>query len=504
MAWCLLIRRHDLATDPAPPPPPPPRPGPPPPAPPAPAPPVPPGNFISSNPLRNLPPLPKVHHVCEGIDGSYIMLDDPLNPEGTNSSAPPVPRREGGTNLRPIPKGAPQDGIVAPATVALEAMVDFARIMGSFPAMLDAAGTLETAVQVCLNASALHPDRRLPYLYVGGSPFISYHNDPTDTKNDAEEVRKLRESFSNTSALLAKANAKLGSNVTVGMASFDIEAFGWQPNWLADGDVPKPGKQPILDALRRKYELIANMTKEVFPGPILLRFDDYGAAWWQPTGSSTGCYNIRPRTGPDVCSTTRASGNSDGFDSCPDGWCTDLSFTFNESFAHDPGFAFSVDLYQPWDPHLTQKKFAQTAAGARAHGLRGENVVPVLSLGASYHRNTSHRPDINFMAKEVLRGFPFFDFGNFDFTGNGNGAPGGEYDLAWSMLLGAQVNNPKFGSNTSFSALGPWEQATGATFFPSIFDFRASPSDAGVPPNSWNPPGTSSTVVMDHFIAYVC
>ena len=36
-------------------------------------------------------------------------------------------------------------------------MVDYARITGSFPAILDDAGTLETTVQICINASKLHP-----------------------------------------------------------------------------------------------------------------------------------------------------------------------------------------------------------------------------------------------------------------------------------------------------------------------------------------------------------
>ena len=167
----------------------------------------------------------------------------------------------------------------------------------------------------------------------------------------------------------------------------------------------------------------------------------------------------------------------------------DLSFSFEESFSHDANFAFAVDLYQPWDPHLTQVKFAKTAAAARAHGLGSRpNVYPVISLGASYTRNHSasptlspavasgraecwtvgpqHYPNINGMAKEVLRGFPFFDMMSFDFTGDDSGAPGGGYDLAFSMLLGAQVNSPKLGSTTRFSALGPWEQSMGATFFP--------------------------------------
>lgn len=161
-------------------------------------------------------------------------------------------------------------------------------------------------------------------------------------------------------------------------------------------------------------------------------------------------------------------------------------------------------MYQPWDPRLTQEKFAKTVTNALAHGLTGEDIVyPIVSLGASYHRNTSHYPDINFMVKETLRGFPFFDMGGFDFTGNGGGATFGGYDPAFSMLLGAQVNQggSKFGSKTRLQALGPWEHSAGATFFPSIFAIRAAPSTTGVTP--WNPPGTSSSVIMDHFIAFV-
>jgi hypothetical protein len=178
----------------------------------------------------------------------------------------------------------------------------------------------------------------------------------------------------------------------------------------------------VLDALSRKYELVANVTKEVWDErdagvltrQVDLHFDYYGGAWWYPTGSTTGCYNIKPKTGADVCSSTRPSGNGDGFDSCADGWCMDLSFTFQESFSHDSNFAFSTEMYQPWDPRLTQEKFAHTVQNALAHGLTGPNIVyPILSLGASYHRNTSRYPNINAMAKETLRGFPFFDMGNF-------------------------------------------------------------------------------------------
>ena len=159
-----------------------------------------------------------------------MALDDPSNPVGTNSSSPPTPRHMDGTHAKLQP-GVPRDGVVAPATVSLELMVDFARIMGSFPANLDSAGTLDTAVQICLNASALHPAGRLPHLYVGASPYIGMKNDPTNTEGDAEEVKKLREQFSNTSAKLRAANSRMGSKVIIAMAQFDIESFGWSADW---------------------------------------------------------------------------------------------------------------------------------------------------------------------------------------------------------------------------------------------------------------------------------
>ena len=43
---------------------------------------------------------------------------------------------------------------------------------------------MDTAVQICLNASALHPAGRLPHLFVGASPYIGRHNDPTNTDGD--------------------------------------------------------------------------------------------------------------------------------------------------------------------------------------------------------------------------------------------------------------------------------------------------------------------------------
>ena len=62
----------------------------------------------------------------------------------------------------------------------------------------------------------------------------------------------------------------------------------------------------------------------------------------------------------------------------------------------------------------------------------------------------------------------------FDFTGNGHGEPHGGYDSSFTALFGAMINKPwRFNSSGSFRAFGPWEQARGASFFPSVFDARS-------------------------------
>lgn len=78
--------------------------------------------------------------------------------------------------------------------------------------------------------------------------------------------------------------------------------------------------------------------------------------------------------------------------------------------------------------------------------------------------------------KEMLNDHPFFSE-YFDFSGcgwhNGKCAAHGGYDPAWSTLMGAQINQPKFFNSTVSTAasgalngaFGPWEQSAGAIFY---------------------------------------
>ena len=49
--------------------------------------------------------------------------------------------------------------------------------IGSFPAMKDAAGALDTAVEICINASKMHPTGRMPHLqaYTAVSQLLCRH-----------------------------------------------------------------------------------------------------------------------------------------------------------------------------------------------------------------------------------------------------------------------------------------------------------------------------------------
>jgi hypothetical protein len=109
---------------------------------------------------------------------------------------------------------------------------------------------------------------------------------------------------------------------------------------------------------------------------------DYGASYWLPTGSTDGCFNLPPN-----CN-VRGHGPGKAGESCPDGYCTDLGFTLDESFLHDPLFAgFAFSAYWLYEPEFTRQQFRHTAANAKAAGMPGRNVVPYVSLGSAYIRN---------------------------------------------------------------------------------------------------------------------
>ena len=320
----------------------------------APAPPT----WVSVNPLSELAALPKVHYAYQGIDGSYING----HPNGLNASW----------------------------AVANETMVDYARIMGSFPALMDRRNSLDTAVEIVVNASRLHPTGRLPVLQVGDSPLAFCQGaSPMNMTIEARLEADLNGWQRNVSAELAASNARLGTSVVIGAAVYDVESWSWANRWRGAPPAKPPcapycGGQVYIDQIRRKAELIFNITAANLPGAKQIYYN-YGSSGWSPQGVTEGCFNL---VGCSV----------DAPDSCDDGWCTDTSYTFNESFIHDSAFdGFSLSLYEPCElnvaqracpqqhdgsdramvccckcsdePQLERDKFRRTAANARAAGV---------------------------------------------------------------------------------------------------------------------------------------
>jgi len=214
--------------------------------------------------------------------------------------------------------------------VANATMVDYARIMGSFPALFDRKNTLDTAVEIVVNASRLHPKGRLPVLQVGDSPLAWCQG--ASPMNMTIEVRleaELNAWQRNVSAELAATNARLGTSVVIGASVYDVESWSWAPRWRGAPPSKPPcapycGGQVYIDQIRRKAELIFNITKANLPKTTVV-FYNYGWSGWSPQGVTEGCFNL---VGCSV----------DAPASCDDGWCTDTGYTFNESFIHDPLF----------------------------------------------------------------------------------------------------------------------------------------------------------------------
>jgi hypothetical protein len=152
----------------------------------------------------------------------------------------------------------------------------------------------------------------------------------------------------------------------------------------------------------------------------------------------------------------------------PVGWCARASYTYLERFG--PAVPLSPSLYMVSEPEFTRDNYRWTAAAAKGRYGSAGKVVPYISLGMGYRRNSSDFDD------------PFsYEFFDNDYR----------YDEAYSALLGAQMNRP----HRQLPAYGPWDAARAAVFFPGPFDEQTW----GHFPSDVRPGSTNS---MDHFIAY--
>eukprot|EP01052_Picozoa_sp_SAG31_P005379 SAG31_NODE_236_length_19594_cov_7.018620_5_plen_412_part_00 len=284
--------------------------------------------YVSSNPLRGLPALPKPHYSW------------------------PLP----GLFLADVGHA---DGV----------LVDFARVTHSIPLDLTyMAGQNKGWEMVAVAVEACHRAGPNCTLAINYSPWQNWPNandEPDPTLRGAAEEAELahfRTSLSNTTHWIRVANAELGANVRVGALLLDSEIF--------EADYWFPPS--YYDAVSRKHELIYNCSISAFPKATTL-FYAYGAA-----------HRITYRWGgpePPKPDPLRRG--------LPAGWRRDNRFTLRE---HLGGSPFTTELYSVPEQQEMRELFKASAALATSlangPGPSPSNglVVPWLALGCGYRR----------------------------------------------------------------------------------------------------------------------
>ena len=291
--------------------------------------------FVTSNPLRGLPRLPKPHYSW------------------------PLP----GTFLADV---AHADGV----------LVDFGRVTGSLPLDLTYMAAadqgwamIKTAVQGCHLAMRLQPGTTCT-LAVNYSPWLTWPNaghEPDPTLKgacpsataatlcpaEAQELHHYTAGLTNVSHWLDLANEELGATVRIGALLIDSEIF--ESDWW----FPPRYKA----AVTRKHELIYNASRAHFPdeSECSVLFYAYGAVSRSPPSWA----GVAP-PGADPLR-----------EGLPLGWRRDNRFTLDEQLGGSP---FTVPLYSVPELQETRDTFRQTVALA-ARRATGPDPGPTGGLG---------------------------------------------------------------------------------------------------------------------------
>ena len=204
----------------------------------------PPPVWVQTNPLKDLAPLPKVHHSW-GLPSRYLNTSDPAYIDGL--------------------------------------LHDYVRITGSCSIPLVADGYVEvmarSCVAICEATAAARKAAGLPRAVISAlySPWERIGSDPTVTgAAEQAELAAYRQ-------LLTGLHKWVGGDpAVVGAVLLDQEAFS----------LVCPGNSGC-DALTRKNDLIFNLTRSIFPG-VRIEMYDRGAVsstdrWDHFCGEATGC-----------------------------------------------------------------------------------------------------------------------------------------------------------------------------------------------------------------------
>ena len=171
-----------------------------------------------------------------------------------------------------------------------------------------------------------------------------------------------------------------------------------------------------LAALSRKNDLIYNLSHEAFPKARILQYGRGGAARWP--------YGIDKAT------------------AVADPWVTTNYYTRG-----DRGDVYSTALYTVPEIGYTRETFNRTVGHAVRDGVR--SVTPFVALGAGERRSAALHGGVRLSAWD--------------------------YDLVYSWMLGAEINDPFYARFPG--AYAAWDYAHSVVLWPSVFDARFGPAN---------------------------
>ena len=362
----------------------------------------------------------------------------------------------------------------ATPTDSFATLVDYARITHSVPVCPNAnESQVAQAVHACYHGDGCGTSKGCSCsatlncsLALNWSPYAkAQHGGADPTKTTAAELAYLREFgewASNATRWAATASAQLGRDVRVGAVILEQGAF-WQ------GASSKPEVRAALTAKNNAYYLAAQLAA---PGAEIIQHNRGG---WQlcPPGRPTCPEKYRNGT-HDECTDPKLKRATDGVDqSChSDGTFRNWSYTLDED---ELGDSMSVSLYQVGELWNTVRVFNKTAETALAHGK--QRVAPFVCLGCGFKRDVHSEKN---------------DGGRWGFTFDW------DYDVAYSFLLGAYVNNKlPWSGKPQPERYGLWGMATSPVFYASIIDTE------GEHPNGPADLVKAREIRLRHFAAYV-
>ena len=160
-----------------------------------------------------------------------------------------------------------------------------------------------------------------------------------DEACQAPALAEFQASVKNMSGNIDRANAALGTNITVGALMYDCEMVEWAhpgQNYQAEADLPR-----FLEVATLAAELTFNTTKAAFPDALTVNYNLGGV--WIP--EMTPCWYPESVFKNGSCSkwNVAAARYKAVPPSIPEGWCARTSYTYKERYG--PDVPYSVAMY---------------------------------------------------------------------------------------------------------------------------------------------------------------